>query len=250
MKKGFAREDMGKEHKDLEKYFEVYLYRKISNPITKWLAKNTGITPNQATIYGLVFAVFAGLLFLTNNYWCLVLGGIAAYVSNMWDTLDGNLASIKNIESYSGAWLDGNLDRISEFAIISGAGIGIYLINPSLLIIVVTLLAIFPHFFIHHLNYSMISYFPVETDTSRDMAFRTPSRKTEMKLIDFFTYGRAMFNTIVMVGAFVNQLFWVLVFFAVFVNLYAFVGATSIWKRFKNAEKLGYGKRNTRKRLK
>jgi CDP-diacylglycerol--glycerol-3-phosphate 3-phosphatidyltransferase len=76
-----------------------------------------GVTPNQITILGLLASVGAGALLWTDH---LVWGGILVLAGSAIDLLDGALARRTNRATKLGAFLDSNLDRVSEAAIFFG----------------------------------------------------------------------------------------------------------------------------------
>jgi CDP-diacylglycerol--glycerol-3-phosphate 3-phosphatidyltransferase len=93
-----------------------------------WFAKPTsrvlsalGWSPNAVTYFGLaltsVAALFAG-------YGHLGLAGIMLCWGNLCDVLDGELARMQNTVRKSGAFLDSNLDRLSEIVLFAGLGVG------------------------------------------------------------------------------------------------------------------------------
>jgi CDP-diacylglycerol--glycerol-3-phosphate 3-phosphatidyltransferase len=93
-----------------------------------WFAKPTsrvltalGWSANAVTYLGLVLttiaAVFAG-------YGHVGLAGITLVWGNICDVLDGELARMQNTVRKSGAFLDSNLDRLSELVLFAGLGVG------------------------------------------------------------------------------------------------------------------------------
>ena len=75
------------------------------------------LTPNQVTLIGLAIvlggaaAVGMGLLFL---------GGVLVLLGSAFDMFDGALARATQRASKKGAFLDSNLDRVSEIAVLLG----------------------------------------------------------------------------------------------------------------------------------
>jgi phosphatidylglycerophosphate synthase len=76
-----------------------------------------GFTPNQVTILGLVFSLFA---FVAIALDIPVLYGILVFVSGLLDGVDGALAKIKGSASPRGGFLDSLTDRYSDFILIFG----------------------------------------------------------------------------------------------------------------------------------
>jgi CDP-diacylglycerol--glycerol-3-phosphate 3-phosphatidyltransferase len=93
-----------------------------------WFAKPTsrvltalGWSANAVTYVGVVItataAVFAG-------YGHVGMTGILLLWGNLCDVLDGELARSQNAVRRSGAFLDSNLDRVSEIVLFAGLGVG------------------------------------------------------------------------------------------------------------------------------
>lgn len=211
----------GRQKWTLNLIVEYYFFYKVGKPIAEWLSKHSKITPNQATWINLMFVVLAVPCFLYNQYFTIVLGGVLVYISGIWDTIDGSLARVKGIQSKRGAWFDGIIDRVGEVLILSAVGLGLYLTAPSLLIIILTIGVIFMQFFFYYANasFGMLHGYSM-----------TPTNEP------FFTYCRALFVFIILVGALVNQLFFVLLGFATVGNLYNVFVQRSHWESFKEGE--------------
>jgi phosphatidylglycerophosphate synthase len=79
------------------------------------LVANSGVTPNQITVIGLVLVAFNCLVFaLTANTFALGSGLIAAL---LFDTLDGLVARAQGTSSRFGGYLDAVIDRYEEVLI-------------------------------------------------------------------------------------------------------------------------------------
>jgi CDP-diacylglycerol--glycerol-3-phosphate 3-phosphatidyltransferase len=77
----------------------------------------TGLTPDQVTFMGLAVAGGAAALAATDH---LVIAGLLVLVGGLFDLMDGALARATQRSSTRGAFLDSNLDRVSEGAILFG----------------------------------------------------------------------------------------------------------------------------------
>jgi CDP-diacylglycerol--glycerol-3-phosphate 3-phosphatidyltransferase len=89
-----------------------------------WFAKPTskvltalGWSANAVTWLGLVLTSIAGLF---AGYGHVGLAGIMLVWGNICDVLDGELARMQHTVRKSGAFLDSNLDRLSELALFAG----------------------------------------------------------------------------------------------------------------------------------
>jgi len=139
--------------KDFEKVVEktrkkdglpnVLFYRHFSIRITKLISK-TNITPNQITIIGFIVNLFAAyFLFYRNSSAFLILAIFTLQIGRILDSVDGEIAILKNQCTKFGAWLDGVLDRISEMLILLSLTLHNYLIYND-----VTVLFLFLGFYL------------------------------------------------------------------------------------------------------
>ncbi|MFQ5753328.1 MAG: NTP transferase domain-containing protein, partial [bacterium] len=86
--------------------------RRISNRITKWLIK-TPITPNQLSIFNLLFTAFIAWLVSFGRPINTIVGGILFQLASILDGCDGEVAKIKLRTSKAGAFVDTITDQIS-----------------------------------------------------------------------------------------------------------------------------------------
>lgn len=77
----------------------------------------TGLTPNGATIIGLVVNIGVAFVLATGRFG---LGGLLLLLAAPFDMLDGALARAKGTGSKFGAFLDSTLDRYSEVILFFG----------------------------------------------------------------------------------------------------------------------------------
>src|SRR5512142_232456 len=93
----------------------------VTRPILRGAAA-LRLTPNGVTVVGLALSVAAGALAAVGAWgwaWVLLLWGCAG------DLLDGELARSTGRSSPAGAFLDSNLDRLSELALLGGLALGL-----------------------------------------------------------------------------------------------------------------------------
>ncbi|MBL7206656.1 MAG: CDP-alcohol phosphatidyltransferase family protein [Candidatus Aenigmarchaeota archaeon] len=118
----------------------ILFYRNFSILITK-LVSRTNLTPNQLTVFCLLGNILAAyFLFYRNMLPFLVVGIIMLQVARILDSVDGEIALLKNKCSKFGAWLDGTIDRISEAMILSSLALGTYFIYGNMDIILIFIL--------------------------------------------------------------------------------------------------------------
>jgi phosphatidylglycerophosphate synthase len=111
----------------LHKYLPVdrYIIRPPAALVAKAVFK-TDITPNQLTGASLGLALLAALAYSGGRTPFFVLGGCLTLLSTIFDAADGMLARAKNMTSRYGAYLDLFLDRIADFAVMTGLTVGYF----------------------------------------------------------------------------------------------------------------------------
>lgn len=90
--------------------------RALAERIVRPLAA-LGITPNIATVIGLVLNVITATIFASGH---LRLGAVAMIVAGLFDMVDGALARVRNQKTNFGAFFDSTLDRLSEGIVLLG----------------------------------------------------------------------------------------------------------------------------------
>src|ERR1044072_5970045 len=90
--------------------------QRIIDAIVRWLAKGH-ISPNVLTVIGVSLNVGCGLLFCLG--W-VFLAGIALFVANLFDMLDGQVARLSGRVTRFGGFLDSSLDRLSDMVVFVG----------------------------------------------------------------------------------------------------------------------------------
>ena len=89
------------------------LYRPVSLPLTRWLAR-TPITPNQIS-YAVAALTALGLWMVAHREMSMAIGGTAIVLAASYvDCCDGEIARLKLMSSRYGAWLDTIVDELSS----------------------------------------------------------------------------------------------------------------------------------------
>jgi phosphatidylglycerophosphate synthase len=108
------------EVKDSAKLIDAWWTVKVIDPIalrlTYLFANYTGFTPNQITIFSLIFGLVSAIFFLKGDYLNLVLGAITMELSFVFDCVDGKIARLKKTGTQFGAYWDFIQDRLVQFA--------------------------------------------------------------------------------------------------------------------------------------
>src|SRR3989338_8008624 len=79
--------------------------RKVSTFITRFLIK-TPITPNMISVFIPVLAILTFFLLSKGTYPWLIFGGLMIQFLSIIDGCDGEIARLKFMKSFLGAWLD------------------------------------------------------------------------------------------------------------------------------------------------
>jgi len=111
-------------------------------PIIKLLLK-TPITPNMITIVGLFVSLLAGYAYSRGRYIDFVLGAIIAFISMLFDHLDGCIARVKSLESDFGAYFDTVCDYVFYIAFGVGMTVGLYRYSENYIYIFLGIAALF-----------------------------------------------------------------------------------------------------------
>jgi phosphatidylglycerophosphate synthase len=141
--------DFQKSMKNVSSYPFIHKYlpvdRFIIRPPAALLVKalfKTSITPNQLTMCSFLFGLAGGVAYLGGAPAFFVLGGFLAMISTIFDCADGMLARGKAMTSRYGAFLDLFLDRIADFAVLSGAAFGYFKFTQSIRFLIFGLVTI------------------------------------------------------------------------------------------------------------
>lgn len=90
--------------------------RTLLEPLVSGLAR-TGVTPTAITLFGLALNIVSGIVIGLGH---ARLGGVVLLAASVCDALDGQLARRTGRSSRFGAFLDSNVDRVNETAVLAG----------------------------------------------------------------------------------------------------------------------------------
>jgi len=118
------------------KYVDIYLNRPVAALIVR-MVYNTRITPNGLSYVSLFLGLLGAFFLSRGDYVYFILGGMFTQLSSVVDGADGMLARAKNMCSDYGAHLDLFFDRIIDYSLFIGTGMGAsaYFKNPNLLFV-------------------------------------------------------------------------------------------------------------------
>jgi len=95
--------------------------RRLFRPLVMAIAKGfqkLGITPNQVTGVGLIFALVGCIFFIWVDYWGSLLFGVFIFMAGIFDGVDGSLARLTHRSSMKGGYMDSVLDRFADIGIV------------------------------------------------------------------------------------------------------------------------------------
>lgn len=101
-------------------------------------AAKVGLSPSGWTLVGVIFSFMAAAAFWSSGYRGEALGALLVLASGFFDIVDGAVARSTGKVSRRGAFLDSNLDRVSEVAIYFGILLG-GLADPRLVLAALSL---------------------------------------------------------------------------------------------------------------
>jgi CDP-diacylglycerol--glycerol-3-phosphate 3-phosphatidyltransferase len=90
--------------------------RNILSPFTRFLARRN-ISPNLLTVFGVILSISSTFFYAKGEF---PLAAILLAAGGLFDVLDGDVARREGKVSNRGAYLDSNLDRVSEFVPLFG----------------------------------------------------------------------------------------------------------------------------------
>lgn len=107
------------------------------------IIKVSKITPNQITIFRIIFFPIIFFFFSRGSYLDNVLGLVTILIYTLLDTVDGDLARAKDMTSDLGAWLDHSFDKVMVNVVLVGVAIGAYNVTNNPLFLIGGLIALF-----------------------------------------------------------------------------------------------------------
>lgn len=200
--------------------------RWISLPISKFLILHTKITPNHITVSSFICTLIAGFFLIQGGYNNQVWGGIFAFLREILDQMDGEIARVKGINDAWGKWFDGVTGFVSTEIIITTLAIGIGS-EKALLWGMLAAIA-FP------MHYLLIHFYKHEVAKSSEPLEFLSGPKQGMLYYLRYAYGSALFYVLVPILLFVHKPLLALQFFAIMGNLF-WMGLLLIqYKNIKN----------------
>lgn len=143
--------------------------------------KRTSISANEITIFGIIFGIISGFLFMTGDYLFILLGVVFFHISSLCDGVDGSLARIKKQSGGKGAFMDELMHLIVTPLVIIGFGVGAYMNSGNTLFIAVAITS----FYFFTLNKWVQGE---ESDTQKVSNKKSRSSLIKKEIGDFFRF--------------------------------------------------------------
>ena len=210
-----------KDHPD-EGIVATLIVRKISIMFTKYIAR-TSITPNQISIFSFILGII-GSYFISSGEWnYLIIGGALIPFSYIMDSVDGEIARLKNWGSKKGGFLDSMLDRVKEGIIFLALSIALYKQTGNALAWTLGFIALFS---VMMTNTVLQAAGKLDRKVLRSTHESLPIIK-KLKAMgikqSFFSLGVDFHLFFIGVGVALNQIEMVLWFFVIIQNIYWFI---------------------------
>ena len=106
---------------EAEEIVDLLFFRPLAFIFVK-LIYPTNLTPNQISVFSMIFGILAGVSIGLGSVESVFMGGILLATSSMLDCADGQLARLKKNGTLFGRLLDGTIDYVSTLSIFLGIG--------------------------------------------------------------------------------------------------------------------------------
>lgn len=197
--------------------FDGVYYRRLmrwsSIKVAAWM-KDTAITPNQITIFGFLITLPAFYFLMQGTYQGTVIGAFLGLLSYWLDYLDGSLARIRNSGNIYGQYLDMYCGRLGVLILYLGITIGVAKNMPTNALITMVWIAGFLAYTAALMNGSIYnSFHRLMAGKAREVI---ASEKKKQGLLPNFYYVEVFYYPLMFLFAMVNQMYWFLLFCAVY----------------------------------
>lgn len=182
-------------------YISRHINRKLSEPMARLLAK-TSVTPNQMSWAAFVVALLAFVSFILGQN---IIAGLLVQLSSVVDGVDGSLARIKGMTSEFGGFLDSVLDRYADILIVLGLTLWSFYHEAYPWVWLVGFIAI--------TGIICISYTRARIDSEHRHLFDVGFKSLASRDVRLF---------LIMLGALIGQVYFLLIVIAVLTNLVVF----------------------------
>ncbi len=217
----YSIQDLRNAYKSRNSWWGYFILHPVAIRCLWFFANFTSVRPEFLCISGLLIGLAALPFFAQGTQQALLIGAIIAYISNLFDAMDGKLARLKGLASPFGAYLDSIVDVIKHTAFIIALIYGQYQVSDRPEVVLYTGIGLVVLFAFKYTNENMLgrirAFLPVETPakTSSENEFR--SKQGWFERFDAYCAERSIrpapcgveFITLMfIVGPLVNQVMW------------------------------------------
>src|SRR5262245_42188145 len=103
----------------VEEPIDVWVHRPLAYILAKLLYP-TRVSPNQVTLISILFGVIGGIALFSRFPYHMLVGGLAIFLSAIFDCADGQLARMRGTSSALGRMLDGIADLVVSIVAVGG----------------------------------------------------------------------------------------------------------------------------------
>ncbi len=192
------------------KEWSTYVFDIIGNPLAVFLVKYTKISANQTSILSFIFALIGGFFLFKGGYQNQVIGGLFAFLYNLFDMIDGRIARARRETSLYGKWLDAMIDFFVFPYLIFTLAYGM----QTYLAAVIGMLAIVSY----QTHYLIVHFYKSEIQ-GNNKNIHINGKFEWLR----YVYGSNFFYLFLPIALILNHPMYVLLFWAIFGNLYWFV---------------------------
>jgi phosphatidylglycerophosphate synthase len=198
--------DMKKARREGREYV-THALRYLSRPISKLLLRYTKVTPNQVTVFSFLMGILSGIFLLQGGYKNHLIAAGFAMLYILFDLMDGEIARVRNMTSDFGKWLDGVFGIIMTPYLLFCLTFGLK--NYLALVIGSIAMVCYP------IQYALMYYYKFDIVKS-DEKIKLPSKISNLRRL----YGSVTFYPLLTSALVLNKGFYLLLFYAVFGNLF------------------------------
>lgn len=200
--------------------FSIYLTR---------ILLYTPFTPDHITMLMIFWGFLVGFFFSLGTYWYMLIGAIVFEFSFILDAVDGEMARYKKTSSLRGKFLDIVAHLTSTSIPFIGLTIGLYLLNPSIYVIlaglsagVFSVLCLTVQSLKHYVMFGELIKYAQKTKKINqkrihqklsEKPIKKSVLKSLVKSINCLTHQAYMMQ-IFLLGAIFNKLYWILIFYS------------------------------------
>jgi len=182
--------------------YSVHVLRKISPYFTK-LFIALGISANQVSILGILIGILSAILLISGTSSMLV-GCLLYQLWNLFDSIDGEIARVRNVKTLSGKYLETIGEAIAECCFVLFLGVGLSKMLDSVLFsylgLVFAVFVMSLKCFVEARDGLMSSRRQADVQTSLEVGGRSGVKKAYKKLrILFIVYNGYLIVTVLLI---------------------------------------------------